>query len=98
MNKLVIVKDEGVHSMISIPGSLSFAKLMMMPSTPAKSAGLPDRQTENSERQCRINMITWSFLPYAVNVTLDLTNDAVTPVWCNRKCLLGPGKGAYPPP
>ena len=28
--------------MISIPGSLSFAKLVMMPSAPANSAGMPD--------------------------------------------------------
>ena len=28
--------------MISIPGSLSFAKLVMMSSAPAKSAGMPD--------------------------------------------------------
>ena len=39
LNKLVIIKDQGVPSMISIPGSLSIVKLMMMSSTPAKSAG-----------------------------------------------------------
>ena len=36
---LVIIKDWGVHSMILIPGSLSFAKLVMMSSAPAKSVG-----------------------------------------------------------
>ena len=38
-HKLVITKDKGVRSMISIPGSLSFAKLVMMSSAPAKFAG-----------------------------------------------------------
>ena len=40
MNKLlllVIIKDKGVCSMS--PGSLSFAKLVMMSSAPAKSSG-----------------------------------------------------------
>ena len=32
--------------MISIPDSLSFAKLMMMSSAPAKSAGMPDTRPE----------------------------------------------------
>ena len=36
---LTIIKDKGVRSKISIPGSLSFAKLVMMSSAPAKSAG-----------------------------------------------------------
>ena len=35
----VIIKDEGVRAMISIPGSLSFVKLVMMSSIPAKSVG-----------------------------------------------------------
>ena len=35
----VITKDEEVCSMISIPGSLSFAKLVMMSAAAAKSAG-----------------------------------------------------------
>ena len=35
---LVIIKYQGVRSMISIPGSLSFAKLVVMSSVPAKSA------------------------------------------------------------
>ena len=37
---LVIITDEGVRSMISIPGSLPFAKLVMMSSAPAKSEGV----------------------------------------------------------
>ena len=37
--KLAIIRDYGVRSMISIPGSLSFAKLVMMSSAPTKSAG-----------------------------------------------------------
>ena len=36
---LVIIKDLGVGSMISIQGSLSFAKLVMMSFAPTKSAG-----------------------------------------------------------
>ena len=32
--------------MLSIPGSLSFAKLVMMSSTPAKSAGVPDSRSK----------------------------------------------------
>ena len=35
---LVIIKDLGVGSMISIQGSLSFAKLVMMSFAPTKSA------------------------------------------------------------
>ena len=35
----VIIKDLRVHLMISILGSLSFAKLVMMSSIPAKSVG-----------------------------------------------------------
>ena len=37
----VIIKDLGVRLMISIPASLSFGKLVMMSSAPAKSAGCP---------------------------------------------------------
>ena len=33
--------------MISIPGSLSFAKLVMMSSAPAKSAGVPDTRPKS---------------------------------------------------
>ena len=36
------IKDYGVRSMISIPGSLSFAKLVMMSSGPANLRGMPD--------------------------------------------------------
>ena len=39
---LVTIKDKGVCLMISIPGSLSFAKLMMMSSAPANSVGMAD--------------------------------------------------------
>ena len=35
-----------MRSMISIPGSLNFAKLVMMSVTPAKSAGVADNRTE----------------------------------------------------
>ena len=35
-----------MRSMISIPGSLNFAKLVMMSVTPAKSAGDADNRTE----------------------------------------------------
>ena len=35
---LIIIKDWGVRSMLSIPGSLPFAKLVMMSSAPANSA------------------------------------------------------------
>ena len=38
--KLVNMKDYGVRSMISFPGSLSFAQWVMMSSAPAKSAGV----------------------------------------------------------
>ena len=34
-----MIKDKEVPLMISIPGSLSFAKLVMMSSAPAKSVG-----------------------------------------------------------
>ena len=37
--RLVIITDKGVRLMISILGSLSFAKLVMMSSATAKSAG-----------------------------------------------------------
>ena len=39
MDKLVIIKMRSLSQPISIPGSLSFAKLVMMSSIPAKSPG-----------------------------------------------------------
>ena len=41
---LVIIKDKGVRSMVSIPGSLHFAKLVMTSSTTANLRGMPDKR------------------------------------------------------
>ena len=48
--------------MISIPGSLSFAKLVMMSSAPAKSAGMPDTRPKihsfvDCPRQSRLQFV-----------------------------------------
>ena len=30
-----------------------------------------------------VNMVTWSFLPFAVNVILNLSNNSGATVWCD---------------